>query len=152
MEKKTSEKIGRFFYFLPLDAFPLLVGTGGFEPSTSFLLCKLCVHRKANDASVKESVTLINFAVACFFANSFYLKSQKLPLEAFLDFNPKQALNGRDRRIRTVDILLPKQALYQAELCPVKQTAMFTIIFLRRLLCSLFISATLVAFYNLYYL
>ena len=26
---------------------------------------------------------------------------------------------GRDRRIRTVGILLPKQALYQAELCPV---------------------------------
>ena len=72
-----------------------MVGTIGFEPTTSFLLCKLCVHRKANDASVKESVTLINFAVACFFANSFYLKSQKLPLEAFLDFNPKQALNGR---------------------------------------------------------
>ena len=28
---------------------------------------------------------------------------------------------GRDRRIRTVGILLPKQALYQAELCPVKK-------------------------------
>ena len=28
-------------------------------------------------------------------------------------------LFGRDRRIRTVGILLPKQALYQAELCPV---------------------------------
>ena len=26
---------------------------------------------------------------------------------------------GRDRRIRTVGILLPKQALYQTELCPV---------------------------------
>ena len=30
-------------------------------------------------------------------------------------------LSGRDRRIRTVGILLPKQALYQAELCPVKK-------------------------------
>ena len=27
---------------------------------------------------------------------------------------------GRDYRIRTYDILLPKQALYQAELSPVK--------------------------------
>ena len=30
------------------------------------------------------------------------------------------SLNGRDSRIRTDDILLPKQALYQAELHPVK--------------------------------
>ena len=28
--------------------------------------------------------------------------------------------NGRDYRIRTYDILLPKQALYQAELSPVR--------------------------------
>ena len=32
----------------------------------------------------------------------------------------KASFFGRDYRIRTYDILLPKQALYQAELSPVK--------------------------------
>ena len=32
----------------------------------------------------------------------------------------KQPIIGRDSWIRTSDILLPKQALYQAELCPAK--------------------------------
>ena len=32
----------------------------------------------------------------------------------------KQSIIGRDSWIRTSDILLPKQALYQAELCPAK--------------------------------
>ena len=31
----------------------------------------------------------------------------------------RRLFTGRDRRIRTIGILLPKQALYQAELCPV---------------------------------
>ena len=42
-------------------------------------------------------------------------KQKKEPIKKIGSF----FISGRDRRIRTVGILLPKQALYQAELCPV---------------------------------
>ena len=36
-----------------------------------------------------------------------------------LSYGTLKRTNGRGSGIRTYDILLPKQALYQAELCPV---------------------------------